>query len=77
MSDSKPAGLTDKQHEILEYFRRRTDTKTYFKSRHVAEDLGFSAQEVGTNIARLAQRDIDLDIEEWGYSSSTTWKVTK
>ncbi|QSG07791.1 DUF7123 family protein [Halapricum desulfuricans] len=68
--------LTDKQQSILEYLREHADTQTYFKSRLIGEELGMSAKEVGTNMAPLQDGDFDIDIEKWGYSSSTTWMVT-
>ncbi len=68
--------LTSKQRRILQYLRENAATKTYFKSRLIAEELGMTAKEVGSNIAALQQGDVDVEIEKWGYSSSTTWKVS-
>ncbi|PSP90440.1 hypothetical protein BRC90_00525 [Halobacteriales archaeon QS_4_69_34] len=70
------ATLTDKQRRILHYLRGHVDTKTYFKSRVIGEALGLSAREVGTNMNAIQNGDFDLCVEKWGYSSSTTWKVT-
>ncbi|WP_049894415.1 hypothetical protein [Salinarchaeum sp. Harcht-Bsk1] len=70
------ASLSDKQHQILGYLREKAPMKTYFKSRLIAEELGMSAKEVGTNMTAIADGDLDVDVERWGYSSSTTWKVT-
>ncbi|UVE48986.1 hypothetical protein KU306_08540 [Haloferax larsenii] len=71
-----PADLTEKQHRILQYLRRNAGTKTYFKSRLIADDLGLSAKEVGANMRPLLDGNFDVDVEKWGYSSGTTWKVT-
>ncbi|WP_135819952.1 DUF7123 family protein [Halostella litorea] len=68
--------LTDKQERILDYLRENADTKTYFKSRLIGEDLNMTAKEVGTNMTAIQNGDADVDVEKWGYSSSTTWKVT-
>lgn len=68
--------LTQKQEDILAFLRERADTKTYFKSRLIGDELGLSAKEVGTNMPALQRADVELDVEKWGYSSSTTWKVT-
>ena len=68
--------LTEKQRQILAYLREHSDTQTYFKSRLIGEELDLSAKEVGTNMTALEQQDVGLDIEKWGYSSSTTWMVT-
>ncbi|MFT4889492.1 MAG: DNA-binding MarR family transcriptional regulator [Halobacteriales archaeon] len=78
MSTSAAAAtdLTDKQQRILAYLRRKGETKTYFKSRLIGEDLGMTAKEVGTNMTAIANGDFDVDVEKWGYSSSTTWQVS-
>jgi hypothetical protein len=68
--------LTDKQRRILQYLRERAGTKTYFKSRLIAEDLGLTAKEVGANMTAILEGDFDVAVEKWGYSSGTTWKVS-
>ncbi|MDZ7849278.1 MAG: hypothetical protein U5K70_00170 [Halodesulfurarchaeum sp.] len=69
-------GLTPKQRRILGYLRERVSTETYFKSRLIGEELGLSAKEVGSNMRAIAGAEHGLEIEQWGYSSSTTWQVT-
>ncbi|MFB6109642.1 MAG: hypothetical protein ABEJ60_02055 [Halodesulfurarchaeum sp.] len=69
-------GLTPKQRRILGYLRERVPQETYFKSRLIGEELDLSAKEVGTNMQAVAEAARELDIERWGYSSSTTWQVT-
>ncbi|UWG47269.1 Uncharacterized protein HSRCO_0981 [Halanaeroarchaeum sp. HSR-CO] len=69
------ATLSPKQQRILEYLRGKAQTKTYFKSRVIGDALGLSAKEVGTNMPAISNAE-GLEIEKWGYSSSTTWKVT-
>ncbi|HKL28498.1 MAG TPA: hypothetical protein VJ898_04445 [Natrialbaceae archaeon] len=78
MSTSAAAStdLTDKQQRILAYLRRKGETKTYFKSRLIGEELGMTAKEVGTNMTAIANGEFDVDVEKWGYSSSTTWQVS-
>ena len=68
--------LNAKQQQILEYLRENAGTKTYFKSRLIGDDLDMSAKEVGANMPAIADAATTLDVEKWGYSSSTTWKVT-
>ena len=68
--------LTDKQQRILTYLRENGRTKTYFKSRLIGEELGLSAKEVGSNMTAICEGDFDVDVEKWGYSSGTTWKVS-
>ncbi|WP_254863745.1 DUF7123 family protein [Halovivax gelatinilyticus] len=75
MSSAMATNLSSKQHDILEYLREHGKTKTYFKSRLIGQELGMTAKEVGSNITSIQQGDYDVEIEKWGYSSSTTWKV--
>ncbi|MFB6220701.1 MAG: hypothetical protein ABEH90_04610 [Halolamina sp.] len=72
-----PPDLSEKQRRILAYLREAASANTYFKSRLVAEDLDMTAKEVGANMRALLSADHGLDIEKWGYSSGTTWKVTR
>jgi len=76
MTDRASMELSEKQSRILRYLRRHVTEQTYFKSRLIAEDLGLSAKEVGTNMAAVQQATTDMQIEKWGYSSGTTWKIT-
>ena len=71
------ADLSEKQARILEYLADESATQTYFKSRLIAEDLGLTAKEVGANMRPLLEADHGLTIEKWGYSSGTTWRVTR
>ncbi|MFC3957972.1 DUF7123 family protein [Halovivax cerinus] len=75
MSTAMAPDLSTKQYQILEYLREHAGTKTYFKSRLIGKELGMTAKEVGSNITSLQNGDYDVEIEKWGYSSSTTWKV--
>ncbi len=68
--------LSDKQQRILAYLRRNAGSKTYFKSRLIGRELGLTAKEVGANMRAIIEGDTDLEVEKWGYSSGTTWKVT-
>ncbi|MFB6156578.1 MAG: hypothetical protein ABEJ34_01885 [Haloferacaceae archaeon] len=69
--------LTPKQRRILAYLRERVGEDTYFKSRGIAEDLGMTAKEVGANIRPIRDGDFGVTVEKWGYSSGTTWRVTR
>ena len=75
-STAATTDLSTKQHRILEYLREKGQTKTYFKSRLIGDDLEMTAKEVGTNMTAIQRGEFDVDVEKWGYSSSTTWKVT-
>lgn len=79
MSATAPSSdtpLSEKQRSILQFLRDNAGTQTYFKSRLIGEELGLSAKEVGTNMTAIEGGDFDIDVEKWGYSSATTWKVT-
>lgn len=75
-----PVGSTDdlseKQQRILNYLREHAETKTYFKSRLIGRELDMTPKEVGTNMTAIADGDFTIEVERWGYSSSTTWQVT-
>jgi len=68
--------LTETQSRLLSYLLDRVDGIAYLKAKYVAEDLGLSSKEVGINMGILAERTDDVTIEQWGRSSSTTWKVS-
>jgi hypothetical protein len=68
--------LSEKQQRILGYLRDHVGDKNYFKSRLIGDELDLSAKEVGTNMSALQTDAVGIDVEKWGYSSSTTWKVT-
>lgn len=74
-SQPSTTSLNRKQRRILEYLQTNAGAKTYFKSRIIGDELDLSAKEVGTNMPAVASV-ADLEVEKWGYSSSTTWKVT-
>lgn len=76
MASSSTAQLTAKQQQIVEYLDSALESRTYFKSRQIANDLDLSTKEVGANITALIGTVDDLTIERWGYSTSTTWKIT-
>ncbi|MFB6195371.1 MAG: hypothetical protein ABEI80_04305 [Haloplanus sp.] len=67
--------LNEKQRRILGYLREHAATKTYFKSRLIAAELGMTAKEVGANMTAIRTGEFGVDVEKWGYSSGTTWKV--
>ena len=73
---STTGDLSEKQRRILNYLHDHADAKTYFKSRLIGRELGMTAKEVGTNMTAIADGEFDLNVERWGYSSSTTWQVT-
>lgn len=75
-TDGLEIDLNEKQRKILAYLREKGATKTYFKSRNIGEALDMTAKEVGANMTAIQEGSVGIDVEQWGYSSSTTWKVT-
>ncbi len=75
-TDGLDIDLNEKQHQILAYLREKGATKTYFKSRNIGKALDMTAKEVGANMTAIQNGSVGIDVEKWGYSSSTTWKVT-
>ena len=63
-------GLTEKQERIATFLTDHVDTKTYFKSRLIGEELGMSAKEVGANI-RAVRDATPLTIETVSYTHLT------
>jgi hypothetical protein len=64
------------QQKIVEYLLKGIrEGKHYFKSKHIAQDLGLSSKEVGVNLGLLARICPKLQIERWSYSNSTTWRI--
>ncbi|MDO5845315.1 MAG: hypothetical protein Q4Q04_00160 [Methanocorpusculum sp.] len=67
----------DTQSKILGYLKAGVSKGgKFFKAKYIAQDLGLSSKEVGTNLAILSQICEDLEISRWSYSNSTTWMVT-
>ncbi|EJG07520.1 MULTISPECIES: DUF7123 family protein [Methanofollis] len=67
----------DTQSRIVYYLKNGIQRgKHYFKSKYIANDLGLSSKEVGTNLAILAEICEELEITRWSYSNSTTWLVS-
>lgn len=68
--------LTEEEQRILAYLRDSVSGgDRYFRAKNIAEALGLSAKEVGVRLSGLADKSDDVDIEKWGRSRSTTWRV--
>lgn len=61
------------QEYLIEGLRRG---KQFFKAKYIARDLGMTPKEVGTNLSILSEESDLLDIQRWGYSKSTTWRIS-
>ncbi|XGI83652.1 hypothetical protein ACEU6E_10350 [Halorutilales archaeon Cl-col2-1] len=73
-SDEK---YNDDQERILQHLRTRVERgKSFFKSKKIADATGLSSKQVGVHLSNLKDEIDDLEIEKWGYSTSTTWRVS-
>lgn len=65
-----------KRERLRRYLRRRAvDGEFYFKSKHIAEEVGLSTKEIGALLPGLSQSATTFDLDEWGYANATTWRV--
>lgn len=72
--------LSEEDHRILSHLRDRVKGgEIYVRSRQIAEAVDLTANQVGSRLARLADKvdEDELEIEQWSRSRSTTWRVTK
>lgn len=69
--------LTEDERRIVAYLRERVASgDIYVRSRHIAEAVDLTANQVGTRLANLAGKVDGIEIEKWGRSRSTTWRVS-
>lgn len=65
-----------KEDQVRAYLLSRgAQGQLYFKSKYIASDAGLSSKEVGAILNKLRETASDLEIERWGYSRATTWRV--
>jgi len=68
----------EKLDRLRAYLRRQAaDGEYYFKSKHIADDVGLSPKEIGNLIPKLRDRETDISIDRWAYANATTWRVTR
>lgn len=68
---------TEEEARIVAYLRDSVSSgDRYFRAKNIAEAIGLTAKQVGTRLPHLAEKSDDVDIEKWGRSKSTTWRVT-
>ncbi|MBO4248339.1 hypothetical protein IL252_10990 [Halomicrobium sp. IBSBa] len=69
--------ISEEDRQILDYLRDSVSRgQSYFRAKNIAEQLGLSSKQVGARLPRLAEEADEVDIEKWGRSRSTTWRVT-
>jgi hypothetical protein len=68
---------SDEEQRIMAYLRDSVSRgQQYFRSKNIADALGLSSKQVGVRLPNLDEKSEEVDIEKWGRSRSTTWKVT-
>ena len=70
--------LSANRRKILrEYIKKETaNGRIYFKAKDIGKDTGLSNKQIGGGMRMMVEDDSELEIERWGYSKSTTWKIT-
>lgn len=72
------ADYSEEERRILEHLRDQVaGGESYVRAKHIAEQIGLSAKQVGARLPQLAEKTDEVDIEKWGRARSTTWRVTR
>lgn len=70
--------LNDKQKEIIKHLlqlAKDNGGEAYTRSKKIANEIGLTSREVGTNL-NIARKSVNcVEVKKWGRSNSTTWKV--
>ncbi|MEF8822381.1 MAG: hypothetical protein V5A52_08895 [Halovenus sp.] len=71
--------LSTKASRLCTYLQRRIeeDGTFYTKSRDIAEDIELSSKEIGAAMGQLRETNQQPQIEKWGYTNGTTWRISK
>ena len=70
--------LDEEDRRIVAYLRESVECgEQYFRAKNIASSIGLTAKEVGSRLPRLSEKADDVDIEKWGRSRSTTWRVER
>lgn len=74
----KPPSAEDKIDRLRTYLTERVkeEGEMFVKSKFITDDVGLSAKEIGSLMLQLQDEGNALEIEKWGYSSATTWRIT-
>ena len=77
-SDSEER-LSANANQLLDYLQNRLEVEGtfYAKSRYIADEIDLSAKEVGAAMRKLKDRQVPVQIEKWGYTNGTTWRITR
>jgi len=70
--------LDEADRRIVAYLRESVERgEQYFRAKNIASSIGLSAKQVGSRLPKLSEEAEDVDIEKWGRSRSTTWRVER
>ena len=68
--------FTDEDRRILAYLTEQVARgERYFRAKHIAEQIGLSAKQVGSRLPKLDEEADDVEIEKWSRARSTTWRI--
>jgi hypothetical protein len=78
-TDDEEETVPDRAKPLAAYLDRRLreEGAFYDKSRFIAEEVDLSPKEIGAYLSRLQEAAPDLDIEKWGYTNGTTWRISR
>ena len=64
------------RRRVRAYLVETADTEpTYLRAREIASDLDGSPKAVAQYLSRLEDDLVDVSLEKWGRSKSTTWRL--
>ena len=70
--------LTNIEKQILKYIRYHIKTTEFFKSKHIAKDIGLTSKEVGTSLLHMSKKKLgSIRIIKYARAISTTWKAER
>lgn len=69
--------MSDVSRQTVRAYLRETASAepTYLRAREIARDLGGSPKAVAQYLSQLQDDLVDVSLEQWGRSKSTTWKL--
>jgi hypothetical protein len=76
---SRDSSIPDQAAPLEQYLddRLREEEVFYDKSRFIAEEVDLSPKEIGAYMRRLREEAPHFQIEKWGYTNGTTWRVSR
>lgn len=71
------------RRDVCNFLEEKTkDGEFYFKGKFVCDEIGTSTRQLGAVMHQFEEqypedRDVNLSIEKWSYTSATTWRVSR